>query len=285
MFGTAGDLRCPRCADQRRQRYGAPRVRWADGHAYVTDAVMVLAIVASVMARFPWVGGMLIDVPAAVWDGEIWRLWTTVLPHGDFLHAAFNLYWLWRFGSRMEPAIGRGGYLGFLLLGAGGSSAASFLFEGPAIGLSGVIYAMAGFLFALRKDRGYAAEAMPPWTAQLFVLWFFFCIATTRTGVLMTANVAHAAGAVLGYAMGAAVRDRRRRVWVALVAAACLTLPFATLYMPWSADYAVHAGDRRLAAGDQQGAEVWYGRALAAKPGFAPALVRLHSLRQPGAEP
>ncbi|HEX5497948.1 MAG TPA: tetratricopeptide repeat protein, partial [Thermomicrobiales bacterium] len=64
-------------------------------------------------------------------------------------------------------------------------------------------------------------------TTELFVGWFFICILLTMTKVLPIANIAHAAGWVLGLIVGAAVaaksRLRRAAAWLALVLALGLT--------------------------------------------------------------
>jgi len=38
--------------------------------------------------------------------GEPWRLVTSALPHTNFLHLLFNLYWLVHFGKLAEPRFG-----------------------------------------------------------------------------------------------------------------------------------------------------------------------------------
>ena len=38
--------------------------------------------------------------------GQLWRLFTSALPHVNVLHLVFNLYWLWVFGSIVEDVYG-----------------------------------------------------------------------------------------------------------------------------------------------------------------------------------
>jgi len=63
----------------------------------------------------------------AAWrGGEVWRWLSPVFPHVDLLHLAFNLYWLWIFGSVLEREWGWAGTLGALVLLGVGSNAAEF---------------------------------------------------------------------------------------------------------------------------------------------------------------
>jgi len=43
---------------------------------------------------------------AEIRRGQIWRLATSAFPHINFLHLAFNVYWLWVFGTAVERAFG-----------------------------------------------------------------------------------------------------------------------------------------------------------------------------------
>src|SRR5206468_393829 len=44
---------------------------------------------------------------ARAFHGEPWRLLTACLPHVNLLHLAFNLYWLWVFGTLVEETFGQ----------------------------------------------------------------------------------------------------------------------------------------------------------------------------------
>lgn len=139
------------------------------------------------------------------WSGQVWRLMTSTLPHVGILHLLFNLYWLWVFGTRVEIVYGSGRTLLILMLFAAGSSAAQYALAGPGVGLSGVGYGLFGFLWILgRFDRRFYG-LVDHATVQLFVVWFFLCIALTVADVWSVGNVAHGMGAVLGVLLGYAV--------------------------------------------------------------------------------
>src|SRR6478752_6730228 len=44
---------------------------------------------------------------AEIRSGAVWGLITSTFAHFELWHIAFNLYWLWQFGSVLERTIGR----------------------------------------------------------------------------------------------------------------------------------------------------------------------------------
>src|SRR5438270_1230375 len=155
---------------------------------------------------------LFMDVRA--WHGQPWRLVTSALPHVDLFHLACNLYWLWVFGTLVEHALGRLATVGLIILFAAGSTAAEYaLFEGG-VGLSGVGYGLFGMLWVLSRRDPRFAGAVDGETVALFLGWFVFCCVTTATGTWKIANVAHAAGFVLGILLGLTVLSARRRLAV-----------------------------------------------------------------------
>jgi membrane associated rhomboid family serine protease len=260
MFGPADELRCARCADRYRQVFVAPRRPVATTpRPVVTLTVCGLAIAATVANAKPEPFiGLLLPGPK-IWEGELWRLLTCVFPHVNFIHLAFDVYVTWRFGSVIESWLGSIRFAGLFLLLALGSSAAEFLSSGVGgVGLSGVAYGLFGLLFALRHDKEFAALEMRPQVIQWLVAWFFLCIVLTYTNIMAVGNVAHGAGAVLGWLVGRALL-LRQRVWamggiVVLVLALCGT----TLYMPWNGRYALFRGNQALTRRNYGSALYWY---------------------------
>jgi GlpG protein len=203
----------------------------------ITGGLALLAAAVSILAWTDRDVSWAMPDPRVMWT-EPWRFVTSILAHGGALHLLFNLYWLWALGTAIEEAWGPERLIGLIVLFAAGSGAAQFA-TSPlgGIGLSGVVYGVAAFLWALRWDRRFYQVVDQP-TRNLFVVWFFLCIALTAFRVLNIGNVAHGVGAALGYCLGrAADRPKHRAAWtaglVAIVLASFLTARFARPYIWW----------------------------------------------------
>ena len=136
------------------------------------------------------------------WPQEPWRLLTSCLLHASWLHLIFNLFWTWRFGQILEPIFGLFPMIGIFVLLAAGSSASEWAVNRGGIGLSGVGYGLFGLCWALHRFHPSYRGVMDEQTTQLFIGWFFFCIAATFLDWMPIANVAHGMGAVLGGLLG-----------------------------------------------------------------------------------
>ncbi|MBZ5616648.1 MAG: rhomboid family intramembrane serine protease [Acidobacteriia bacterium] len=134
--------------------------------------------------------------------GELWRLVTSILPHAGILHLAFNIYWLWVFGTLIEKIFGHLTTAVLILLFAVGSGAWEFALASGGVGLSGVGYGLFGLIWMLSRHDERFKDAIDARTVQLFVGWSFFCIVATVTHTMPVANIAHGAGAVLGILAG-----------------------------------------------------------------------------------
>lgn len=94
-------------------------------------------------------------VPAAVADGQWWRVVTGGFLHIGPLHIALNMYALWVLGRDLEIVLGRARFLLLYGLSLLGGSAAVLLFSNPdtpVAGASGAIFGlMAGLLLVLLR--------------------------------------------------------------------------------------------------------------------------------------
>ena len=202
------------------------------------DAHPVLVVTCSIMRsapkltdipRYPVVAGtalLAIGVTVAWWAkldisplvttamirrGELWRLVTSILPHGGVLHLVFNIYWLWVFGTLIEEVYGHFKTALLILLFTVGSSAFEFAFAVGGVGLSGVGYGLFGLLWVLSRYDERFHDAVDRSTVQLFIGWFFFCIVATLAKIMSIANIAHGTGAVLGILTGFSIVKGERR--------------------------------------------------------------------------
>lgn len=207
-------------SDSRRSSIGRSSGLVVDALHRPTTAITCLAAVAATAAWWSKVDVEFLFVDFRAFTSQPWRLVTCTLVHSDVFHLVFNLYWTWVLGRRVESRLGslRTALL-FVLLAAGSSAAEFALFTGG-IGLSGVGYGLFGFAWmASRRSRDWL-DAIDARTTQLFVVWFFVCIAATVSNVWPIANVAHGVGALLGAATAYALTATpRRRAWASLAIA------------------------------------------------------------------
>ncbi len=195
----------------------------------VAGGVGLMAIAVTLMTGFGRWPIERFEVDPTAFHGQPWRLLASALPHLDVFHLAFNVYWLWVFGTLLEEVLGHARLLGLVCVLAAGSAAAQYALDTHAVGLSGVGYGLFALLWVLSsRDRRFAG-GVDARTAQLFAAWFVLCVVATYLKVWAIANVAHGAGAVLGALLGAAMSARApaRRVAAASGVAVTLAASFA----------------------------------------------------------
>jgi membrane associated rhomboid family serine protease len=209
-------------------------------------------------------GDLLHDAP--------WRPFTSALLHVGALHLVFNVYWLLGIGVHVEREVGSvRAFVGYAIVAAASALAEQAIFRGG-VGLSGVGYGVFAYGWARGRTDARWAAVVDPGTTRTFVIWFFFCIATTVSGVLGVANVAHGVGALVGGLMGLGHTKRWAiAAWLGVVVLAIgLDLrPVRDLVnlagMP--AYEAERDAEARLNAGDVNGSVEALARAVALGPG------------------
>jgi membrane associated rhomboid family serine protease len=239
MFGPSDGLVCPTCADSVRQRYRRRPVARTRVQAVTAALVAVAAtlFVAAHVIRAPWIGLLLVGPD--VWAGEAWRFVTSAFLHTGplfgatwvvgLMHVVFNAWWIWVLGGAIESAWSPWHLVALVVGSATAASAAEWLAGASGVGLSGVVYGLAAFLFVHQRINPTAAAVMHPGNVRMLVVWFFLCIAFTSSGFLAVANWAHGVGALWGLAAGAALRSRRRVVAGVVLAAATVALTVAAM--------------------------------------------------------
>lgn len=167
-----------------------------------------------------------------IWQGELWRPITCIILHGNLLHLGFNLYWLWIFGTMLEPRLGSRLLLGISVVLAFGSSIAQYTISGPGIGLSGVLYGYFAIVWVLSRTDHRFRGCMSQATINLFLVWLVLCWIMTQADIWKIGNVAHASGAVFGALIGFGVSSGHRwRIpsWLGLT-----TLIVALVLVGWT---------------------------------------------------
>lgn len=128
--------------------------------------------------------------------GQLWRLITPIFIHLSILHILFNMLWFKDLGYIIEYKFGRKDLL--TLMGISGvlSNLLQYCISGPQFGgMSGVLYAMLGFVWVYKKIHDDFDYALPARDITIMVGWLLMCL----TGFLgPIANGAHAGGLFVG---------------------------------------------------------------------------------------
>ncbi|HEX3595843.1 MAG TPA: rhomboid family intramembrane serine protease [Polyangiaceae bacterium] len=206
--------------EQRRSRHEIIDVRgkWGTtaGHRpHFTLLLIALSVVTTLVTSFGHRGDLVayiaIGTPEEpllgqtfwhVLHGQVWRLITPIFLHLDFFHILFNMWWLYDLGTVIETRIGTRRFVVLVLVSAAFSNAAQYYYlSSPAFGgMSGVLYALFGYVWVRAKlDRTFGLM-LPPSTAVILMVWLILGF----TGVFgNVANGTHLAGLVAGSAIGA----------------------------------------------------------------------------------
>lgn len=142
--------------------------------------------------------------------GEIWRLITPIFIHFGILHLVFNLMWLRDLGGFFQDRFGVRQLVLFVFITGAVSNYGQLLWSGPMFGgLSGVNYALFGYLWMRGKHDRFAAWSLNPQIVQTMMAWFAVCAVGLIPNV---ANFAHGVGLVAGMAWGFACGKLSRGV-------------------------------------------------------------------------
>lgn len=147
-------------------------------------------------------------------DGEIWRLFTPVLMHGNLLHILFNMLWLYLLGRQIEERIKFWQYFVMTLLIAIISNTAQYLMSGSLfLGYSGVITGFVGFIWTRQKLAPWEGYPLHRGTILFLIVFIFgmfalqlisFFLIRTKTAdfPINVANTAHLSGLITGAIFG-----------------------------------------------------------------------------------
>lgn len=222
-----------------------------------TLACMVLAgaVFALKTANYPlamqWFAPGFAEIYGGRWDGMLGCNFV----HADIFHLAFNLYWLWTFGSLLEGSIRRIFWVLIFVTCGVFASAAQLAVDGETgIGLSGVVYGLFGFLWTAKPRFPSFATVLNRNTILLLMGWLILCFWLTRLGAYAVANWAHVGGLAAGVLLGwLAVKSWKLSVCASV---GLLAVSMASLvYAPWSPAFLVTRAAEYLQQGKVEQAQ------------------------------
>jgi len=137
---------------------------------------------------------------------DFWRFVTPTLLHFGWMHIVFNSLWVWEFGRRIESRLGSINLFGLYVAAAIFSNSVQYFVTGGSIfgGMSGVVYAFLGFIWAGNMVRPRWIEPLPPAIFGFMLAWLIIGMvgALEILGVGAIANGAHLGGLIIGVILG-----------------------------------------------------------------------------------
>ncbi|UCQ11528.1 rhomboid family intramembrane serine protease GlpG [Edwardsiella tarda] len=131
---------------------------------------------------------------------QLWRYFTPALLHFSPLHIIFNLMWWWYLGGQVEKRLGASKLAQIMLVSALMSGWAQSLFSGIYFGgLSGVVYALMGYVWWCGERAPQFGVSMPRGLMVFSLLWLL--AGYFNWFGLSIANAAHIGGLVIGLLM------------------------------------------------------------------------------------
>ncbi len=143
----------------------------------------------------------LLHFPAfASQEWQLWRWVSHAVLHFSVMHIAFNLLWWWQLGGDIEQRLGTGKLVQLFVVSAALSGAGQFWVEGANFGgLSGVVYALVGYLWMLGYKAPQIGLSMPKPIIGFMLVWLVLGFLQPFMAI---ANTAHLVGLLSGVVMG-----------------------------------------------------------------------------------
>lgn len=156
--------------------------------------------------------------------GQFWRLITPIFVHLSFLHIVFNMLWFKDLGYLIENTFGKNFLLKFIVISGIISNILQYAVSGPQFGgMSGVLYAMLGFIWVHKKINDSFEYALPKFDIGMMIGWFFLCM----TGALgPIANTAHGGGLIVGILAAVVLDFKADKIHLKFLALALFFLIF-----------------------------------------------------------
>ena len=212
-----------------RRRVKDLRDRW-EGPMYqrapVAFGLMVVSVIVTALVHFVpqvnpylWFSSWYYDAENSFHDpgfreiarGEVWRLVTPIFIHMDLIHLFFNMVAMRYLGERVEMRKGSWRFALICLVAAIGGNVGEFFKSGGDFGgMSGVVFALAGYLWIKGYTDPEDGLSLDQRSVNWMIGWFLLGIILPMTagpepqsGMLYNmANIAHGVGLGVGMAFG-----------------------------------------------------------------------------------
>lgn len=126
-----------------------------------------------------------------------WRLIGPNFMHASFVHLVSNLLWWCLLASKLERTLGSSALIAFFIVSSLAANVAQLVYSGPNfLGMSGVVYALFGFMWLLGRLRPSWGLALPNGVIVFMLLWLILGYAKVLP--VSMANEAHAFGLISG---------------------------------------------------------------------------------------
>lgn len=133
-------------------------------------------------------------------EWQLWRWFGHALLHFSVMHIAFNLLWWWQLGGDIEQRLGSTKLIQLFLVSAALSGAGQYWVEGANFGgLSGVVYALVGYLWMLGYKAPQVGLSMPKPIIGFMLVWL---VLGFMQPFMAIANTAHLVGLLSGVVFG-----------------------------------------------------------------------------------
>lgn len=169
-----------------------------------TSIVFLICVAVFALSLFGWFGQVLSNLQMQSFtelsdNAQWWRVVTPVFIHFSPLHIVFNLLWWWMLGGQIERHFGSSTLAILFFFSAILSNLGQYLASGANFGgLSGVVYAVVGFVWWIGWLRPAWGLALPKPVIGFLLVWLVLGYADLLW--VNMANTAHTLGLVAGCA-------------------------------------------------------------------------------------
>lgn len=167
------------------------------GLLVINIAILVYMLFTDSMNLFAYRFGTELDM--VIEQGQYYRLITSMFIHGGISHCAFNMTYLYAFGTKIEKIFGSVKFLIlYFIAGLCGSVASLYYTQSLSVGASGAIYGLIGAIFAYSRKYG-TEEIGFSYITILSIIVFGIVMGYADPQI---DNFAHIGGLIAGYCFG-----------------------------------------------------------------------------------